>query len=202
MLRGNLASRPFYNERLVSLVLVLVAVGVAALTAFNVSRLNALWTDRAELEGAIQRDEDETARVLGEINSTGRQVDAPTLVRLASETGEANALIERRTFSWTTFFDVIEDVLPFDVRVVAVGHRIEDGDLLLVLNVVARDDPDLNDFIDAMLGTGQFLDILPTEKMRDDDGSVSAVIETWYVPLVNDQDSGEPAAMTRQGGRP
>jgi hypothetical protein len=36
VLRGNLSTRPFYNERLVTLGLALAAVAALALTAFNV----------------------------------------------------------------------------------------------------------------------------------------------------------------------
>jgi hypothetical protein len=183
VLKGNLAARPFYNERLVSLVLVVLALGVAGLTVFNVTHLNALWTERTRLEGEIQRDEAEIMRVLSDVETPDGPADPAIRARLVHGAGEANELIDRRTFSWTTFFDVMEDVLPLDVRLMTVGHRIEDGDLLLVLTVVARDDPDLNAFIEGMLGTGRFLDVLPTEKITEDDGSVTATVETWYVPL-------------------
>ena len=39
MLRGNLSTRPFYNERFVTIAMVLIALGALALTAFNVSEL-------------------------------------------------------------------------------------------------------------------------------------------------------------------
>ena len=48
MLKGNLSSRPFYNERLVSAALVLIAALALALTAFNGSKLYTLSTQRSE----------------------------------------------------------------------------------------------------------------------------------------------------------
>jgi hypothetical protein len=200
MLNGNLATRPFYNESVVSVVLLVVALGVAYLTYFNVREFSDLWRERARLEGEIQRDEAEVDRVLREVESSGQVLDAASVARLGYGTAEANRLIEARRFSWTTFFDVIEDALPFDVRLVAVAHRVEDGDLLLVLTVVARDDPDLNTFISTMLATGRFLDVIPTEKMRNDDGSMSAAIQAWYVPLVTD--FGADAEGPATGGHP
>ena len=201
MLRGNLASRPFYNERLASLVLVVVAVGVALLTAFNIGSLNRLWGERTRLEGEIQRDESEAARVLADVDVSAQQVGPVARARLAYGAEEANGLIDRRTFSWTLFFDIMEDALPFDVRLVSVAHRLEEEGLLLVLTVVARNDRDLNTLVTGMLGTGQFLDVLPTEKMRNDDGSVTSLIETWYVPLQTSPSDAVETAST-PGGRP
>lgn len=42
MLRGNLSTRPFYNERLVTLGLLLAAVVAVALSIFNVSQVLSL----------------------------------------------------------------------------------------------------------------------------------------------------------------
>ena len=55
MLRSNLSTRPFYNERLVNLVMVLALVAGAALAVFSVTRLSTLWSQRATL--AAKRDE-------------------------------------------------------------------------------------------------------------------------------------------------
>ena len=53
MLRGNLATRPFYNERIVTLLLALVAAVVLALTVTNVTRLLQLSARRSELRAQI-----------------------------------------------------------------------------------------------------------------------------------------------------
>lgn len=203
MLRGNLASRPFYNERLVSFALVLVAMAVVALTVFNVSRLLSLSAQGAELDRQVEQNRAEAERVRADATSTQQTIDGQTLQGLVVGTREANALIDRRTFSWTAFFDVVEDVLPFDVRLVAVAHREEDdADLVLVLNVVAKSDDDLNDLIRGMLGSGVFYDVLPAEKTRNDDNTWNAIIETGYLPPADATVVGEATPGTRTGGHP
>jgi len=199
MLRGNLSSRPFYNERLVSLVLLLVAVAALALTAFNASRLAALSSTRAELDGQIERDLGEAARIEAEATGIQAAFDVEAVRELAVSTAEANTLIARRTFSWTGFFGIVEGILPYDVRLVGVAHRFEEGERLLVLNVIAKQDSDINEFVRGMLDSGRFYDVLPTEKTRNEDGTLSAVIETYYLSSSAVSGAETPAA---NGGRP
>ena len=52
MLRTNLSTRPFYNERAVPLALAVVAVLVLAATVFNVTRLVALSQRQRPIGGA------------------------------------------------------------------------------------------------------------------------------------------------------
>jgi hypothetical protein len=61
MLRGNLSTRPFYNERLVGLALLAVGVIAIALTAFNAWRLLALSSEHRQLAQHIARDRQEAA---------------------------------------------------------------------------------------------------------------------------------------------
>ena len=57
MIRTNLATRPFYNERAVGLWLLLVAVVVVAATLFNIS--SVIGYSRSDTELAMQASRDE-----------------------------------------------------------------------------------------------------------------------------------------------
>ena len=63
MLRGNLATRPFYNERIVALLLGLLAVAAVALTVTNGTRLMQLSSRRSELRAQATADADAAARL-------------------------------------------------------------------------------------------------------------------------------------------
>ena len=56
MLRANLSTRPFYNERAVHLVLGLAALIVLLLTAFNAIRVISLSRQNTDLSSLINRD--------------------------------------------------------------------------------------------------------------------------------------------------
>ena len=53
MLRTNLSTRPFYNERIVQIVLGAAALLILGLTAFNVVELRSLRGRHAELLGRV-----------------------------------------------------------------------------------------------------------------------------------------------------
>jgi hypothetical protein len=183
MLRGNLATRPFYNDRAVTAVIAAVAVLVALFTAFNATRLLSLTSRRSAIQARIIQARDEAARIRAEAAALQQGIDRTSLARLAGSAREANALIDQRTFSWTSLFALLEKAMPMDVRLVAVSPRVEQGRLTVALTIIARDLPDVDALIDALMATGAFHDVAPTETQGRDDGTYSARIEGAYRPV-------------------
>ena len=166
MLRTNLSSRPFYNERLTSFVI--AVVGVIAIGLLQEAEKNAPEND------ALQK-----------------TINAKTLKGLALSTQQANALIDERTFSWTVFFGLIEKTLPNDVRVVSVTPVIDKNGVLVMMSVVSKRPDDLSTFIEGLQGTGAFYDVLPRQEDSTEDGMRRATLEARYLPPVS---TGKPAA--------
>ncbi|HUL72356.1 MAG TPA: hypothetical protein VLT86_04605 [Vicinamibacterales bacterium] len=192
MLRGNLSTRPFYNERLVTLAIGAIGLVALGLAAFNASELISLSKRRSQLTSAIARDAAEASRIQGETQTMQRAVDVNTLKTLAGSTREANGLIDQRAFSWTVFFGLIEKKLPIDARLVAVSPKVDKGVFKVTMIVVARTTADLAAFDDALQSDGTFYDVLPSAIQQNDDGTVSATIDSAYNP---------PAPPGRSGGR-
>ena len=182
MLRGNLSTRPFYNERFVTIAMALIGLAALALAAFNVSELVALSKRRSELTTKIARDAAETRKIQGETDGLRRTVDPTTLKKLAGSTREANGLIDQRTFSWTIFFGLIEKKLPLDVRLVAVSPKVEKGVFTVTMIVVSKSAADLSTFDDALQEDGTFYDVLPSAFQQNDDGTLTATIVSAYNP--------------------
>ena len=198
MLRGNLATRPFYNQRLVTLMLLLVAVAVAALTMFNVREFMALSAKRSELNARITRDRTEADRIAADTARLRQEVDLVGLRRLAADTAEANALIDERTFSWTSFFAVVQEALPYDVRLQTVTPRIEKGRILIRLVAYAKSEGDLYEFIRRLQATKRFRDGYATDQQLQDDGVTwVAVLQGQYLPV----ESAPPSARAAGRGR-
>ena len=181
MLRGNLSTRPFYSERLASLVIGAIAAVVLLLTIYNALELMRLSSTRQELRARIERDHAEAASIRTATTALQRSVDRATLSRLAVSTGEANDVIGQRTFSWNGFFALLEKTLPADVRIVIVSPRVERGVFKVDMTVIARELADVAAFIDALLETGRFYDAATLEQQRREDGTFNAVIEASYV---------------------
>ena len=204
MLRANLSSRPFYNERLVSAGIVLVALVGLALAVFGVSMLSSLSRERAALRAGIAANTAQAQQIERQAMDLQRSVDRATLVMLAASTREANALIDQRTFSWTVFFGLIERTLPFDLRLVSVAPRAEQGQMRVTMRVVGRGLDDIDAFIDALQETGAFYDLFARNKQRnEDDNTYEADIVAYYLAPTASAPAVDPeAAPPADRGRP
>ena len=105
MLRTNLSTRPFYNERTVHVVLGVAAIVVIAVTVFDVTRIVALSQRHTESTLRAERDE-AAARDVGSRTAGVRgALDGAELQGVEAAVREANSLIDQRTFSWTDLFN-------------------------------------------------------------------------------------------------
>ena len=185
MLRGNLSTRPFYNDRAVRLWTVVLAGLVAAATVVNVSRI--LGYSRSDTELALQasRDETRTAELRQSAAGLRSSVDTAQIQAASVEARLANELIDRRTFSWTALFNTFEATLPPNVRITAVRPAVgDDGHVSLAISVIARRVDDVDAFMEKLEATEAFKDLLSREEFVNESGQLVSVIETTYLPAV------------------
>ena len=166
MLRANLSTRPFYNERAVQLLLVLAGVIVVALTIFNVSRILSLSNQNTDLSSRVSSDRAEAQRLRSEAVAIRRGINQAELKTIVAAAQEANMLIDQRTFSWTEFFNHIEETLPADVMLTEVKPSFQEDQTIISMGVLARRAEDVDDFIEKLEATRAFEQVLP--KLRDE----------------------------------
>jgi hypothetical protein len=201
MLRTNLSSRPFYNERLASFVIAVVGVIAIAVAVVSVQQILSLSSARTRLRDQIARDESATARADMESVALQKQINTKSLKGLALSTQEANRLIDERTFSWTVFFGLIEKTLPNDVRVVSVAPAVDKNGVLVMMTVVSKRPDDLATFIEGLQATGAFYDVLPRQEDSTDDGMRRTTVEARYLPPhVDGKPAVAPSAPKGKGG--
>jgi len=198
MLRSNLSTRPFYNERAVAVALVTLAVVVAAMTLFNVSRLVTLSGRHSELRARTDSAERRAAELRAQAQRARARIDPATLERVTRATREANLLIDRRTFSWTDLFNRLESTLPPDVRVTAIDPSVQDGRFTVTFWVLARSVDQIDAFIEALEKNGGFTDVLAREERTDEEGQIVGTLEGVYLP---GRDAASPDVRRRGTGR-
>lgn len=183
MIRTNLATRPFYNERAVRLWLLLLLAVAASATAANVERIVRYSRSDTALALEAARDEGRAADRRAEAARLRASVDPRQIEFASSEARQANALIDRRTFSWTELFNYFETTLPDDVRIAAVRPKLDPKrGILLTINVVARTVEDVDRFMENLEGTDAFADLLAVEEHFSEQDLLEAAVETVYVP--------------------
>ena len=169
MIRTNLSTRPFYNERAVRLVLLGAGLVVLAATLFNVTRI--LQLSRQDTQLATQAASDE-ARARDLIASAARRratVDPRALELASVEARQANDLIDRRTFSWTELFNRFETTEPDEVRITAVRPRLDPKrGTVVTITIMARTVEDVNQFIDRLEATGAFTQLVRLDEHLDE----------------------------------
>jgi Tfp pilus assembly protein PilN len=183
VIRGNLSTRPFYNERVVQLWLLLLGVIVAAATVFNIVRVIRYSQTDTELASQASRDESSAAELREEARRLRGSVDLQQIELASIEARQANALIDRRTFSWTALFNQFEATFPDDVRIAAVRPMIDEkGALVLTIDVVARSVDDVDELIRNLEAAGSFSNLLSVEEHFNNDGMLEASLEGNYAP--------------------
>jgi Tfp pilus assembly protein PilN len=159
MLRTNLSTRPFYNERAIHAVALAVAVLVLAMTVWQVTRVVRLSAYKTELNTAIARDNGEIDRLAREAADIRRGIDQKELAVVAAAAKEANLLIEQRTFSWTQLFNHLEATLPEDVMLTSVTPAFEDGVTYIRMEIQGRGGDVIDNFWERLEKTGAFHEI-------------------------------------------
>jgi Tfp pilus assembly protein PilN len=183
VIRTNLSTRPFYNERAVHVWLLVVAAAVAAATLFNVSRVIRYSRSDTELALRASHDEARAADLRRQASQLRATVD-PRQIEFASvEARQANDLIDRRTFSWTELFNQFEETLPDDVRITSVRPKVDrkNGNILTI-TVVGRTVQDVDTFMENLEATHAFSHTESKEERINDEGLLAATVETTYVP--------------------
>jgi hypothetical protein len=190
VLRTNLSTRPFYNERAVHVFLSLAAAVLLLLTIVNVVRIVRLSQHNTELASRISRDRGEADRLTREAARTRRGLNQDELKLVVAAAREANSLIDQRTFSWTEFFNRIEATLPPDVMLSAVRPVVDDTGTRVQMIVLGRRIEDIDEFVEKLEATGAFEDVLPQQDETTEEGLQRVSIHARYVSIP--PDTGAP----------
>ena len=197
MLRGNLSTRPFYNERAVQALLGSLAVALALLSIFTAWQFVALTQQQRELSERIARDEARAAGLRREAQQVRGRVDVRLLESTVKATREANAIIDERTFSWTALFNVFERTIPADVRLRAVTPTRDQDVLLVRFTVNTASVEPVGVFLDRLEAAGAFAGLRSVEEQSLDDGTFNVVCEGQYLGP-----GSPPAAAPAAAGGP
>jgi Tfp pilus assembly protein PilN len=193
VIRTNLATRPFYNERVVHLWLGAIALLVLAATAFNVSRILKYSHSDTQLATEASRDEARAADLRAQAARLRATVDPKEIESASTEARQANELIDRRTFSWTELLNRFETTLPDEVRITAVTPSVDrNAGTTINVNVVARGTDDVNQFIENLTATGVFTSVRPIEERTNEAGMLEASLQASYAPPAAEKGATPP----------
>jgi Tfp pilus assembly protein PilN len=158
----NLAQKPFRNQRLPATLFALASVVLAGLTAWHVVQVRRLLPSRTEASHRrVSALEDETDRLreeAGRLQSTRADPKAAAQWTLVKE------MVDRRAFSWTQLFAILEQLLPDGVRLVSITPSVRKGQIDLGVSAVVRS-PEVGwQLVKILEDSGHFRDVYPTSE--------------------------------------
>lgn len=205
MLRTNLASRPFYNERLVRAGLLLVGLVGLVFTLFNVAQVMSLRARNRELEARVAESTSRAGALRADAQKLRQALNQQDVSAVQAAARQANQLIERRAFSWTELFNHFETTLPPTVRITAVQPQIgDDGRMVIAMTAVSRRVTDLESFIEQLETSGAFSETLTRSAQVEEDGTFRSMIQGFYreASATSPPAPGSPPAASEATGRP
>jgi Tfp pilus assembly protein PilN len=194
MLRTNLATRPFYNERLVHWLIAGAAVLVVGFTAFNVSEYLRLSGRQGGLAADAARDETMARTLTARAAEARQRIDAKSLERISAQAAEANGIIDARTFSWTALFDDVEATLPPTVMLTAITPTIDANGAMVRLTVLGRTVEAIDDFIERLEATKHFENVQPSSEIVTEEGLFQTQVTGRYLAATPSPAPAGPAA--------
>lgn len=181
MLRSNLSTRPFYNERAVRTSLGALAIAALALTVFNGVAILRLEEQSRDTRQSIAMGTQSAREMRQKAAAIRQSINQTQLEAVQLSAREANTLIDRRAFSWTELLNHFQATLPPDVRIAGVMPQMDDaGRMLVAISVWSRRIDDLNEFIDALDKTGAFRDVLSRSDRVEEDGTWRSELQAYY----------------------
>jgi Tfp pilus assembly protein PilN len=179
----NLSTRPFKPYRAANfglLVLLLVLIAVSIWQFFDYQQYSTLAaTSRAD-EQQVRATYDQLNSQVQKLNE--RMASGNATAKL-SEVEILNALLLRKSFSWTSVFATLERVMPENVRLLSLRPFVEDGMMGLTIQIRARSLADATTFLRTLEDSDIFTDVtLAIEEKKDNlpMGEVEFTLSSYY----------------------
>ena len=183
MLRTNLSTRPFYNERALHGALGVTALIVIALTIFNLTQIVLLTRRQSSLNSQAAAAGARAADLRAQATRTRQTVGATELDAISDAAREANIIIGQRLFSWTDLLNRLESTLPENVRITALRPAVaRDGTITVTMTVNAQGVDDIEQFMANLEETTAFSDVYPLDDEPAEEGGVRASLQGKYAP--------------------
>ncbi|RMF75532.1 MAG: hypothetical protein D6738_03550, partial [Acidobacteria bacterium] len=158
----NLASRPYRNDTPIVAGLVVLALLAVGLTAHNTWSWFTADARQTELLERLAGHRAEMQRMKAEEQQIRKELAAIDAEVLAAQVEFVSSVLAQRNFSWTVLLNALEDVLPWNVKLVSIRPGFEGrGKVRIVLRGIARDLGAFLSFQDVLERSPAFGDVTP-----------------------------------------
>jgi Tfp pilus assembly protein PilN len=199
----NLASSPYRNDKPIWAALGVVAALALGFTGYNAWAFFSAGSRQAQLEQEIaghRKRMHELKREADALQAALAKVDRETLT---SQAEFVSSILDQRNFSWTRLFNSLEQVTPWDVKLISIRPQFEvmnkrtgEGRIRIEVSGIGRTFDSFLDLQDALQNAAMFSEVTPEEYERQADERIDFNLAFTYKPP--EELPGESAEATAE----
>ncbi|MDE2758435.1 MAG: hypothetical protein OXU26_11400 [Acidobacteriota bacterium] len=155
----NLASKPFFNNRKFYAAALLLGLVLVGLSATNLLLYLAHRSQSLRLNRELANQTAEAGRLEQEQQEIWARLQRPETEDFLNLVDYLNPLIAQRTFSWTRFLNQLEDLVPYQVQIVAITPRIAESEIVVEIFCNARSGADYIEFVSRLEADADFYQV-------------------------------------------
>lgn len=197
----NLSRRPFLNSRPVTRVSLLLWALGGLLLLGNVTLFYNYLSGSTEKRAELVRMEEQVEREQESVRRLEARLAGLDLEEQNELVGFLNRRIAERTFSWSLLFDRLTETMPDNVRIITLQPSAIGGDersaraarsgrpealssdrVDLVLQAAAKDEEQMNQFVDNLFAHDSFRDPDFTQEALTEEGELRFSLRVTYLP--------------------
>ena len=208
----NLASSPFRNDKPIWAALGVVAAFALGFSGYNAWAYFSAGSRQAQLEQEIaghRKRMHEMKLEADKLQAALAKVDQDTLT---SQAEFVSSILDQRNFSWTRLFNALEQVTPWDIKLVSIRPQFEvlnkrtgEGRIRIEVSGVGRTFDSFLDLQESLQDSAMFSEVTPEEYERQADERIEFNMAFTYkppeqVPEESADATGEAVAAARGAG--
>jgi Tfp pilus assembly protein PilN len=205
----NLASSPFRNDKPIWAALGVVAAFALGFTGYNAWAYFSAGSRQAQLEQEIaghRKRMHEMKLEADKLQAALAKVDQETLT---SQAEFVSSILDQRNFSWTRLFNALEQVTPWDVKLISIRPQFEvlnkrtgEGRIRIEVSGIGRTFNSFLDLQDSLQESAMFSEVTPEEYERQADERIDFNMAfTYKPPEALPEESADATGETVADGR-
>ena len=182
----NLSTRPYKPYRAVNLGLMILLLVLIAVSAGQVYTYQQNSSFAATIRGDQLKNKEEADQLRKEVGLLRDKMYSGNAATKMTEVEFLNQLLKRKSFSWTTVFANLEEIMPENVYLLNLRPFVDEkGQMGLNIDLRGRTFADAQGFVKTLESSRIFSEIAVAAEEKKDAlpmGEVELTLSTYYVP--------------------
>jgi len=195
----NLARRPFRNNAMLFSVFGLCALLLLAGSLYNFWEFQRTGVELESLRAEIALIDEKHQALSSEVEKVRQEVRTVDLAGFNVKADFANGLLLSKFFSWSELFDLLEEILPPEVKLRSIRPSVSARSIEIQVDGLAQTPMALYEFQKALDEDEHFANVYPlSENTRETRGELNFDLVMDYLPGGDEEDTPAPADQPAQ----